>query len=534
MSLISSLGGSGGSTSDDNDDDDGRVGSTTGGIIRRDISVPTDDDEDDSTTLSSDRKLRNAAEEEDERQAARRADMDLFNRAEELDPVDDPEDDQAKADDSDDGGVKETVADATGVTDWVESESGQEIMQEANEADSRWEGFDTAVKAGTDFVLDNPNASLQDTTRERLASAGGFEDDEKLAEWAQEQDEAITETTDESVEGTAFDNPVTDAARTGSDIVFGEFGRTVIGAGTGIDTETGGTEAQTGALELGDIALTAATAGTGRAAAGGARAASKSDEAASVIGRLTGRGDEAAETAVTQGDDLLPVVRSGDDAAPGASRWVDDAAETAARSADERGRFGTDTFGRLTRGGESVGSGGSVRGVVGAVEDGARTLGGRTRRLLSRSGDDAAGAAARSGDDAAGAAARAGDDGGGAISRLTGSRAGKAAAASAGVLGGGAILESSGAFDDLSVTDEDGNRWALSSEGQFEPTEDHPEGGVLFRVDQGPAGAGKFTVMVGQTGRNVVILDADGNRVTAKIDVQEFSEAVSRGQGGGV
>ena len=326
----------------------------------------------------------------------------------------------------DDAGT--ALGEATGADEWKQSETGQQLMQEHAEADGALERFDVKVQAGMDFMLDNPNASVQEGSRTALGAATGM-DDEELAEAAQNVDEGVTETIDETIEGTALDNRGTDLVRKGGDMLVGELARAGVAGATGIDTEEGDTTGTVGAMDAVDIGLTVGTAGAGKAATGALRGASKSDEAGSLVGRVLGSSDDAGGAAARSGDEAggaatrsaddaddaadlsrtadeadetLPATRDGDDALDAfntGTRSADEGA-TAGRSADEAAGAGDEAI-TVSRGDDGVFRMSDEAGTAGRSADEAGTA--------TRSADEA-GTATRSADEAT-TAGRAADEG---------------------------------------------------------------------------------------------------------------------------
>lgn len=380
---------------------------------------------------------------------------------------------------------RQALADATGITKYMESERGQQRQRELEKADSVWEGFDVAVATGTDFAWDNPNYSIQQRWRDRFSEWTGADSDEELAEQAQAVDEGITERIDETVEGTPLDNRATDTARGLGDTIVGEGIRFGVGATTGIDTEEGDTDARTGAVELTDLAATAATAGGAKVGASGLRTAARSDRAGDVfnvlrrggddaddVARTTERATDASRTTERASDSLLPVTRGGDDAFLPATRSGSRGTRGATRA--RRADRATDA----TRGGNRV-------------VDRLREIGSRVTR--SRTFRVGAGATA----------------------------------AGAGFVGGGAVVS------ELSDNYEMEDGTVLYKTDTYPETERF-DGGVLYRVADGETNETiGYTVVVGVQGRNVLMLDEQGNTIRAPLSVEEMRERAVGAPGGG-
>ncbi|MBZ6496021.1 hypothetical protein [Natrinema longum] len=328
------------------------------------------------------------------------------------------------------------------------------------------EGFsatDSAVKTGSEAVLDNDRFSVQDTVRTGLAQAPmsaaasikqgepTWVNDDQVAEGFQQVDQSITNTIDSAVEGTPADNPATDAVRWAGDTLVGDALRIGVGTATGIDTEEGTTDYTPGALEAADIGLTLGTAGAGSAALrGGTRSL---DSATSAVGRLTSRfGDDAGDAGrlmtdggrsvddigsaaddtpqlVPSGEDALSFGSGADDARDAASRGVDDVMDVFNRNADDAGRSTDDaatvvddTVDDAGRAADDTGSQLTLDASARSADD-AGSLSGRIRSAISRDGDGLASRVSRSTDDVGSTAARSGDDFGSTAAR-TGDDAG--------------------------------------------------------------------------------------------------------------
>lgn len=180
------------------------------------------------------------------------------------------------------------------------------------------EAGDRAIQTTVDATFDNPAFSVQDTTRNLLAGAGGYDSDEAFAS---AYSESFTDFTDEYVgpSSTSIDSDAGGlegafygAGEFTEDVVF-EYPRAASAALTGTDPEEGGTEDDVPAAAVFDVAL----AGAPRAASIGTRAFTEIDMA-SRLGRLLGRG----------ADDVAGIFRGADEAADTTSstgRQIDDA-----------------------------------------------------------------------------------------------------------------------------------------------------------------------------------------------------------------
>ncbi|AFD02300.1 head protein [Haloarcula hispanica icosahedral virus 2] len=483
---------------------------------------------------------------------------------------------------------------ATNIDDFQQSETYREQAERVAEADGP---LDTTVarveggaRAGTDFLLDNPGGSVQDTARAGIEALTGV-DSEDQGEAAQDLATQYSETTSEALEGTALDNPVTDATVGAFDLIVEPLADTAVTGTTGIDYDDGTTEGTVGAVDLFDVGATVATAGVGKAASAGVRsgagllgtAARGSDEGATMLSRLSSRfsgsGDEAAslvddadgatDDVVEEGTALVDdadgaadstlasvfdeqttlvddVDGAADDVVEDATTLVDDV-DGAADDAEDA-LFG-DT--KILRSGDDAATAGDegatiVDDATQAAASGSDEAGGLLGRVsgLGATGaglaDEAGGLLGRAtsrlsslGDDAGSAAGRVSDDVAAAGSRAASSTTGKVAGATAGALAGGALLNELGAFDTLDLTDpQTGETFRLVNEKQYQPTEDRPNGGTLWDVRQDGSSAG-YTTILRVDGRNVYILGDDGEEKRTQIPVETLQEAVARGREGG-
>lgn len=302
------------------------------------------------------------------------------------------------------------VSGITGVSEWKQSETHDELDEQA--ASGPFGYIDAGARALTDLTLDNPNASLQEGVQRGLVGAyrtgqvaSGQEvtaTDEDVASAFQGAAGNFTQTTEDAIEGTAFDNRATDAAAWAGRAVIAEPGKAVLGGLTGVDVDEGDTEATVGAVDMFDVGVTAATAGGGKLALSAARSSDEvgrlgakalrgSDETGGLVGRVLGGGsDDAASGA----DDAAGALPSGaaDEATP--------ALPAPEGALDDSGRLGS----RLSGGSDDAAgaaddSGGFFAGLgddsASAADDAARSADDGTAALPAPEGaiDDAAGAA---------------------------------------------------------------------------------------------------------------------------------------------
>lgn len=469
-------------------------------------------------------------------------------------------------DDESGGGVADgainTADAATGASEWANSEGGKRLKRKYANADGPLSKADLATRAGLDFLLDNPRVSVQDFTRTGIEKASGSKN---LGKDAQNLATAYKKATGNALDGTAADNPVTDAAVWLGEAVVADPAKAAITGLTGTDIDTGSNEGTVGAVDAFDIGLTVATGGAGKAGLSAARGALKgSDEAASLVDDVMGQGDNAKRLL----DNALG--GGGDDAAQAGQEAVtitDDAASTADDAAS-----GADD---VSSGLEAASVADDAAGVTDDSTTTASNIAQQAQKarsaLLKRYGDDAASGAddtasvaddaasasdeaasvtddaASTADDAASGAddvARWGDEaaqtGDGLLSRISPSTTtGKVATAGAGVLGAGALADQLGTFDRLRITDESGQQFLLVREKSLKPTENHPDGGTLWRVEAITMQGEKiveqatqgYTVILSVVGRNVYILGGDGSRTKAKASAETFKKAVKRAQG---
>lgn len=460
---------------------------------------------------------------------------------------------------------------------WKESEDAERLRQRTADAHlhrNKWLGLgdemhriDAGTRAGLDFLLDNPNASVQDTARDGIRAGAGLvagrevtdEDIGRGAQGAATQTKSLWDryTPDSWVlKGggaitDAFLAAPTKAATTGL---------------TGVDIDTGSSEGTVGAVDAFDIGVTLGTAGVGSVGLRGARAATGSggwfDEALNLgdeAGGLLRRGDEAAGASrATSG-----ASRSADDV----TRFWDEATDLSGLS-DEAAQAVTSTTsgGVPSTAGASIGSAFSwlFRGNAARFSDEAAQLADEAGRLADEPGtllDDAtrtgdgladeirssldewtarfSDEAAQFGDEGGGLLDEGGkvaDEGGGGGGRLrnvaTGKSVGglprwKVAAGGGGALvGGGLAADHFLGEGEVTVEDPDGGVFTLVYEKQYEPTEKHPTGGALAQVMKDGSSQG-YTVVLDIRGRNIIYLGPDGSERTSKVTLEQFSQARS-------
>lgn len=482
----------------------------------------------------------------------------------------------------------------------------------------------SATKDTVDAALDNEKFSVQETVQAGMTEAyqagSGNEDAtaEDVAESFQETAQGAAETW-EDVTPDADSGGLSGAA--GGALEAGEFlgdaliaepADAVFEGVTGVDVETGSTEAEVGAVDVADVGLTLGTAGAGKAGASVLRNADEGGRLLSRVSDMAGLSDEAAsgsDEALAVSDDLGSVSDDVADLATGsddAVTAVDDAGQTldvarvgvpdetadlfnVGRTADELGSAADDVGSVADDAGstaddlpaltDDVSSAGddlpSVADDVGSASD--DSMGALRSRL--RSGADDAGTAGRSADDAVGAAddvgatagraaddvgaatddvievtARAGDDAasaGRATDDLAGATddiaAGADDAASGsrlrnflgrtsvkvggGLLAGGAIVGGLSDADDprdapADVETESGH--SLSQTKDYEPTDRFPNGGRLYSVRRGGQNLG-YWLLLGVKGRNLIVLDENGEPRQAKISADQFKQMMSGG-----
>jgi len=441
-----------------------------------------------------------------------------------------------------------TVADFTGADEFRKSETARELRRDIEE--DREEGgvrgalgaFDTVTRAGFDFALDNPNASIQDTARGGIELATGVESDEQ-GEAAADLADDVSGGVESTIEGTPLDNRGTDLVAKGIDALVADPAKAAVRGTTGISIDEGDEEGTVGAVDAADVGITVGTAGAGKAGFTAARGLARgsdealrganeglgglsgADESGGIVDELAGFGrtsDEAASGADEAGaaDGTPELVAAGEDASAFGARGANEAAGAADESGGLADAFGlSDNFaGAGDEAAEAAARSGdeAAQGV-----DESASLFDRVADTFRRGGDEAAETAARSGDEAAQGA----DEAGGILSRVpTGGRATQfGVAAGAGAVAAGAITDQ---FLRDSYQMADGTR--LVKRDTLQPSGDR-EGGVMFEVLDGGETLG-YAVIVGQTGRNLIMLDSSGNETRAPIDKEAFAEAQRGGR----
>jgi len=501
------------------------------------------------------------------------------------------------------GGVADGLRDVTGATEYTNSQQFREANREYRNIENQGgvfggvmanaKRFDVATRTGLDYVFDNPQASVQDTTRGGLEMLTGADGKEDFAQGIQSAAGSYSSFTRGALEGSVLDNPVTDGAVWAGEALVADPAKAAFTLGTGVDVDSEDADAEgtVGAVDAFDVGVTIGTSGLGGAGISAGRAALKgsdeglglADDFGGLASRFTGGSDEAANLA-SGGDDggrlgsgiVSRFTRSGDEAAGGAddvaarsdvegqTTFIDDAGTTS----DDFDQFDADIF-RVGDGAASE-SGGFVSRLLGGGDE----SGGLLSRF-SRGSDEAATTtddAATVVDDTAGASddsvrasveatesadesggflrnvlrgsdegtqladdgAEAAEESGSLLSRLIpGSTGGKLLAGGAAAVGGGALLESLGTFDNLQLTDpQTGQQFTMVRQKNYPQTETRPSGGVLWDVKDQSGRSSGYTTILRQEGRNVYILGADGTERRAQIPVETLQEAVRRRQGG--
>lgn len=367
---------------------------------------------------------------------------------------------------------------------------------------------DQGTRRGTSFLLDNERYSVQDTLRQNLVTTPmeltlsaqhredmtGELDDEDVTQAFQDADAGATEFIDRQIEGTTFDDgyagTATDATRWVGDTLVTEAGRIALGTATGIDTREGSTDYEVGLAEAADIGLTIGTAGVGRV--GGRALREGAQEGGGLISRVTRQNGGSTGTSSPQ----QPVTfgSRGDDAASTLSRSGDDAARAGTRNAD-------DTF--------------NIRQAETITSSAPRSVDDAGRSLTDRIGD-----AIRS-------------FGGGTPARLAGNSTARYTAAGlgigAGAMGAGVVVDELTTGEGLEEEYETED-YVFTQVEALPETGDHPEGGALYEaLNKASNQIEGYTVIVGQRGRNLLMIDSSGNRVTAPLDIEQFTERRARG-----
>lgn len=278
----------------------------------------------------------------------------------------------------------------------------------------------------------------------------------------------------------------------------------------------------------------------------------------SVVDEATGASDEQVRAAVNAAESTDEAAAATDDAIQVESRVVDEAAGTtdeAAAATDDATEAGVLRGLGVTGAGLADEAGGLVDEATTRLDDftarftdeaaaGGDEAAGATDDAATLSDDAAAGTdeAATGADDAAtlsDEAAQAGEESPGLLRRFLGTTTGKVATVGAGALGGGALLDALGTFDRLKLTDpKTGDTFVLIRTKSYQPTTKHQNGGTLWNVKTGNEQDGftkskGYTVIVGASGRNVYILDGNGNRTRAQVPPETFQKAIQRAKGAG-
>jgi len=189
-------------------------------------------------------------------------------------------------------GAADFATDVTGAEEWAENNAAE--YQEQLDNQGALGSFDTRVRAGFDFLLDNPNASVQDASRAGIEALTGVESDQQ-GEVAQEVGSDVRGALDSATDDTALDNAATDATVWAGEALIVDPARAGLTATTGIDPQEGDTEGTVGAVDVFDIGVTIGTAGVGGAAASSVKAADDVPGLASrVASRFGGGSDDAA------------------------------------------------------------------------------------------------------------------------------------------------------------------------------------------------------------------------------------------------
>lgn len=528
------------------------------------------------------------------------------------------------------GGVAEGFTSFTGARAWSESQTAQDLRAAKQQAGGDLiQQTDIAVKAGTDFLFDNPTFSAQEGLKQvakaptELAT-GRRVSDEELAQSAQDVAGKYSQFTSSKLRGSLLDNPATDLTVAAGEAFIADPAKAATRLTTGVDIDEGSAEGTVGAIDLFDVGVTVGTAGAGKAGLSAARGLAKSDEAATFASRLLGRGgdettslssrllgggdegatggasdlfntgsraaDEAApgqaavDEAFAQVDETVPgqaavdeavqsveeTAAGADEATGGLRNFIDDtlgrsgdeatqATEEAAAGADEAsGGLLDDLLGRATRTSDEAAQAGNE--AAGGLEDVFQTSeGGKTFDELLGGSDEAAQAADESGgllDDLFGGsdeaakgtdeAARASDElaqgadeaSPGRLRRFLGSTTGKATVGTGLVLGGGAIGAGLFGGDLMNAPDKitTASGHTLTHAKDYEPIEKFPQGGRLYAVSKDYKNIG-YWLLLGTKGRNLVVLDTNGEPRQAKISTEQFKtlmqqRAGSQGQGG--
>ncbi|APW99405.1 hypothetical protein CHINAEXTREME_17230 [Halobiforma lacisalsi AJ5] len=271
-------------------------------------------------------------------------------------------------------------------------------------------------------------------------------------------------------------------------------------------------------------------------------AARSTDEAAGGQLSLTDESGDVVDGALRQlfgrgsrnADEAASTTRSADEAAS-TTRWADEAAESGGRW---RNKIDEDA-GSTTRSSDDAAS--ATRSADENLSETERVFRQAEQKSGSatRSSDDAA-RATRSSDEAA-SATRSSDEGDTLFERArrsldeAGSRLSNAAPSrrrslvggtlGAGAIGAGMLATMDPSDADDVITTEDGHRMVWSQ--TLRPTEEYPNGGELYRVDDDGGNHVGYWVLLGAQGRNLIVLDSNGDPREAKIEAEQFQEMQS-------
>ena len=252
------------------------------------------------------------------------------------------------------------VAKESGLRAWQETETFQQLSEQVASG-GILDRIDAGAKGLVDFSLDNPRFSIQDTTRGGVTGAFSLATGE---DWSGEDVAGAISSTGSNIQGgigdtlagTPLDNPGTDVLTWAGEAVAVEPGKALLGGTTGLNPDTGGTEATVGAVDLLEIGSGAATFGSGtllaRGAAGGA------DEGGRLLSRFLGGSDDAATAADDVATPALPApdeaVQAGDDTTGLGGLFGDDAATGADDVANANTRVFTQADEAARTSGESA------------------------------------------------------------------------------------------------------------------------------------------------------------------------------------
>lgn len=386
---------------------------------------------------------------------------------------------------------------------------------------------DSGTKDATDTVLDNDTFSVQDTARAGFLQAPmsavesvqqgepTWVTGDQAAEGFEQADDGTTSWIDNQVEGTALEDgrlgTLTDGARWLTDTLVTDTGRIALGTATGVDTEDGSTDYEVGAMDVAEIGITAATAGTGKAATSALRSG---DDAGGLVSRVVGNSDEGAEVTAQRGNQggQTAAQRSNQGGQAANSRNQGSGTGTGAQAADDTP--------------ELVASGEDATSFTRSSNEAADTFtiaDNTAYRSGTSAADEGTALAQRIGDTARRFMPN--------VGRLTPNlgRTGKTIAGGGAVIGGGALVASS-LNDEYETQD-----YVFRQTDNFEKTSEHPEGGALYEaIRKGEEGneIDGYTVIVGQQGSSLIMVDGEGNRTTAPLAASEFSSSAAIPSGG--